>query len=331
MINLKDIVITPDMLNQIAELDWFAGAWMEGYQSKLSQKDLQTMKDETRIKSIEAASSISGSIISENGIKGILNHDDNQTTLMLSEKWYVKGYDELLYLIYTNYKTIPLSENYVKKLNQVLFQFSDKYSKIGGEYKDPSVSEQMKELIDWTERTLRDRFFHPIIVIGVFAVHFWTINPFQDGNFRLLIAIIIWLMQQNNYIYMQYHSLETIIKENIRSFIRIIEDTKKTIQVGAPEYTHWLLFFTDILIQHKELINEIVAKQIKINRLKLSDTSYKILGAFTSEYSCLGMKMIIRRVGLKKDTVRKAVSILVKKGFLTKIGSTNHAIYYKNV
>ena len=331
MINLKDIVITPDMLNQIAELDWFAGAWMEGYQSKLPQKDLQTMKDETRINSIEVASYISGGTISDNGIKSILNHDKNKSTLVLSEEWRVKGYDELLYTICSNYKTIPLSENYLKKLNQILFQFSDQYSKNGGEYKDPSVNEQMKELIDWAERTLNDKFFHPIIVIGIFVVHFWSINPFKDGNFRLLMALIVLLMMQNNYVYMQYYSLEMIIKENIHYFLRIIEDAKKTIEIGAPEYTHWLLFFTDILIQHKDRINDIISKQIRINKLKLSDTSYKILGAFTSEHSCLGMKMIIRRVGLNKDTVRKAVRVLIKKGLLTKIGSTNHAIYYKNV
>ena len=93
-------------------------------------------------------------------------------------------------------------------------------------------------------------------------VHFWSINPFKDGNFRLLMALIVLLMTQNNYIYMQYYSLEMIIKENIHYFLRIIEDAKKTIEIGAPEYTHWLLFFTDILIQHKDRINDIISKQI---------------------------------------------------------------------
>ena len=59
----------------------------------------------------------------------------------------------------------------------------------------------MRELIQWTNDTFKDRFLHPIITIGVFIVHFLSIHPFTDGNGRMSRALTVLLMLRNNYGY----------------------------------------------------------------------------------------------------------------------------------
>ena len=43
----------------------------------------------------------------------------------------------------------------------------------------------MRELVEWTNDNFADSYLHPVIVIGVFVVHFLAIPPFTDGNGRL--------------------------------------------------------------------------------------------------------------------------------------------------
>ena len=331
MINVDDIVITPRILNRIAEIDWFTGAWTEGYQRKLTSDDFKAMRDIARIKSIMASVNIYGVKFSNKDIENILNNTEKKTSLMLAEEWCVKGYNELLDTIYGNYNNTPLSENYVKQFNQILFKYSTDTAATTGEYQNRSKVEQLKELLDWTNRTLNDGYFHPIITIGVFAAHFWTINPFVNGGDRLLIALIIYLLLKNGYTYIQYDSLETIIDEEKYYYDRAINETRYTIEYNNPDYDNWLDFFTKLLIQYKDRVKETIRRQLTLSENKLSTTSRKILEVFVNNYSYIGMGRIVRLTKLKEETVRKAVRLLVKKGVLTKRGSTNKATYCRNI
>ena len=72
----------------------------------------------------------------------------------------------------------------------------------------------MQELVDWTNKNLADRYYHPLIVIGIFVVNFLAIHPFQDGNGRLSRALTNLLLLKSGYVYVPYSSTESIIEDN---------------------------------------------------------------------------------------------------------------------
>ena len=128
-------------------------------------------------------------------LRPFFNHLDKRSFRSRDEE-EVAGYSELISTIFENYEEIPLSENYVKQLHQILLKFSSKDERHRGEYKIDSnrvaiydatghelgtifetaspfdTPHLMRSLIQWTNDTLADRFLHPILTIGIFIVHF---------------------------------------------------------------------------------------------------------------------------------------------------------------
>lgn len=249
----------------------------------------------------------------------------------MAEKEDVIAYDELLNTIYSDYQNIKLSENYIKRLNQILLKYTTDDSTTVGEYQNPKASKQLKELLDWTNRTFNDGFYHPIITIGVFIAHFWAISPFVSGNHRLSRALTSFLMLKYDYTYIQYGSWEVFFEDPDCYYESTLNTSKWRIENGNPDYERWLDLFTKTLLKQASDLREIVRTQIYSNELRLSTTQRTILNVFATTYTYLTMDWIVKHAKLNKDTVRKAVRTLVKKGYLTKKGSTNGATYSRNV
>ena len=234
MPRIKDITITPDTLNKIAEIDQFMGSWHVGALN-LTPAELKVMKRVATIESVGSSNRIEGNKMTDAEIEELFSNI-NKKSFSSRDEEEVAGYSDLINTIFENYEDIPLTENYIKQLHQILLKYSSKDERHRGEYKtdsnrvaayDASGNEigtifetatpfdtprLMRELIQWTNDTFNDRFLHPIITIGVFIVHFLSIHPFTDGNGRMSRALTILLMLKNNYGYMPYASMESIIE-----------------------------------------------------------------------------------------------------------------------
>ena len=186
----------------------------------------------------------------------------------------------------------------------------------------------MSDLIKWTNDTLADHFLHPIITIGVFVVHFLSIHPFTDGNGRLSRALTVLLMLRNNYTYMPYASMESVIEASKDAYYRALRGTQKTIWSDKVDYEPWLTFFVTALQKQKRTLEDKIKATQKEDSDKLSTTSQEILALFV-DGSQLGIATIVKKTGKNHETVRKAVQGLVKKGYLKKIGSTRGVMYTK--
>src|SRR5574344_2775893 len=108
----------------------------------------------------------------------------------------------------------------------------------------------MEELVHWTRKNLDDRFFHPLIVIGIFIVEFLAIHPFEDGNGRLSRALTCLLLMKAGYNYMPYSSTESIIEDNKEAYYRALRQTQITLNKN-PDYEPWLMFFLKTLQKQK--------------------------------------------------------------------------------
>ena len=262
----------------------------------------------------------------------------------------VAGYADLINTIFDNYQDIPLSENYIKQLHQILLRYSSKNERHRGEYKKDSnrvaafdadgheigsifetatpfdTPRLMRELVEWANDNFKDRYFHPIIVIGVFIVHFLAIHPFTDGNGRMSRALTAMLMLQQGYSYMPYASMESIVEASKEGYYRALRGTQKSIWTDQVDYEPWLSFFVTSLQKQKKVLEEKIKQVQKQESEKLSTTAKKILELYAEQPEWT-VADIANALDKNIETIKKSVQSLLRKGYLVKHGTTK-AVFY---
>ena len=346
MPNMSDIVITPDILRKIAEIDTFKGSWNSGG-IKIEPEQLKTMKRIATIESIGSSNRIEGNKLNDIDVETVFNNITKKSFQTRDEQ-EVAGYADLLATIFDSYQDIPLSENYIRQLHKILLSYSTKDERHRGEYKKDSnrvaafdadgneigtifetatpfdTPRLMQELVDWTNVNFNDGYFHPIITIGVFVVHFLSIHPFTDGNGRLSRALTTMLLLKNGYNYMPYASMESIIEANKEGYYRYLRATQKTIWTDKVNYEPWLTFFITSLQKQKRHLEEKITKVSVTTRYNKTEESIIALFDEKSSWSVLE---IAQELNKNNETIKKNVQNLVKKDILEKQGSTK-GVYY---
>jgi Fic family protein len=348
MINIKNIKITLQMLVQIAEIEAFKAAWT-GF-TRLRQEQLKTLRKFSTIESIGSSNRIEGNKLSDAEVEEVLSRI-NRKSFRSRDEEEVAGYAKIMDIIFDDYEVIPLSENYIKQLHQMLLQYVSKDERHRGEYKKLSNSvaaysadgkkigivfetatpfdtpRMMAELIDWTNRNLNDPFLHPLIVIGVFIVHFLAIHPFQDGNGRLSRSLTAMLLLKSGYEYIPYSSIESIVEASKEGYYRALRGTQKNIWGGKVDYEPWLSFFLTVLQKQKRQLENKV-KTMSKDDAKLGKNARAILNLFNDKREW-SIPEIAETLSININTVSKTVKTLVRDGYLIKNGITKGAWYEK--
>jgi len=345
---MQDIKITPQMLSMVAEIETFKGAWDASVQIRTEQ--LRALRKVSTIESVGSSNRIEGNRLSDAQVEKLLSRIDRASFKSRYEEEVV-GYAKLMDTIFDNYSVIPLSENYIKQLHQILLQHVGKDERHRGEYKkypnsivayDAGGKEigvifetaspfdtphLMEALVEWTRKNLGDPFLHPLIVIGVFVVRFLAIHPFQDGNGRLSWVLTALLLLKSGYSYIPYSSIESIIESSKEGCYRALRETQKNIWTEKADYEPWLSFFLTTLQKQKRHLESKIESMTK-DDTKLGKTARAILGLFDDkpEWSVAEIAKALR---LNVNTAAKTVKALVEGGYLAKHGSTKGAWYEK--
>ncbi len=347
MINVNNIVITPEMLTKIAEIDTFNASWVD-YGIKLKPEQLKSMKRIATIESIGSSNRIEGNKLADSQVEALFSHIKNKSFTTRDEQ-EVAGYADLLNTIFDNFNAIPLSENYIKQLHKTLLHYSDKDERHRGNYKTVSnmiadfgasgkeigtifetvtpfnTPMLMKELVELINDNFEDRYLHPIITIGLFIVHFLSIHPFTDGNGRLSRALTLLLMLKNGYTYIPYSPMEQVIEASKEGYYRALKGTQKTIWKDNVDYEPWLTFFITSLQKQKKYLEDKI-KEFKNKPVRLNPTAQKILSLFDKKQDWATAE-ISKELEMNIETVKKQLQNLVKQEVLIKNGSTKSAYY----
>jgi len=347
MPDIKNIVITPEILNKITELDAFKANWANGV-IKIRPEILRAMKRIATIESVGSSNRIEGNKMSDADIETLFN-GIKKTSFQSRDEEEVAGYADLIERIFSDFSVIPLNENYIKQLHKILLNHSTKDIEHRGEYKKTSnrvaafdangneigsifetatpfdTPRLMAELVDWTNLNLKEKYLHPIVVIGLFVVHFLSIHPFKDGNGRMSRALTIMLMLQNGYSYMPYASMESIIEASKGMYYRALHDTQKTIWTDNVDYVPWLDFFVTSLQKQKRHLESKI-ENADNDDTSLSRNALSILSAFETR-SDWSSGELSKHLGMNLDTVKKILRNLTESGHLIKHGNGRTTFY----
>ena len=347
MIRTDTIQITPEILNLIAQIDEFKGAWRA--LGMLAPDRLSALRRMATIESIGSSTRIEGSKLSDREVERLLSNLVIHSFETRDEQ-EVAGYAELMDLVFESWSNIPFNENHIKQLHQILLRHSEKDSRHRGQYKTNSNSvaafdengnqigivfetatpfntpRLMTELVTWVKDEREQKTLHPLLIIAIFVVVFLEIHPFQDGNGRLSRVLTTLLLLQAGYAYVPYSSLESVIELNKEAYYLAIRQTQGLIRTDTSDWQPWLVFFLRSLADQVRRLEKKVERE-KIVMTSLPEISLHIV-EFVREHGRITIGNAIKLTGISRNTLKVHFRNLVERGHLTQHGS-GRGVWYE--
>lgn len=347
MIRSDSIQITPEILSLIARIDEFKGAWRA--LGTLAPDRLSALRRVATIESIGSSTRIEGSKLSDREVERLLSNLQIKSFATRDEQ-EVAGYAELMDLIFNSWQDIPITENHIKQLHQILLRYSEKDTWHRGNYKTNSntvaafdengaqigivfqtatpfdTPRLMTELVAWIRQARESGHLHPLLVIALCVVVFLEIHPFQDGNGRLSRALTTLLLMQAGYAYVPYSSLESVIEQNKETYYLALRQTQGTIRSDAPNWQPWLVFFLRSLAEQVRRLEKKVERE-KLVLAPLPELSLRIV-EFAREHGRITIGEAIKLTGASRNTLKQHFRALVERGHLNLQGS-GRGVWYE--
>ena len=335
----KRIFMTPALVQKIARIDECKGAWKAGAQ--LNPYILDRLKKSVIITSTGASTRIEGVRMGDEEIAKFLSGITTKPPKNRDEE-EVAGYADLAGRIFDTYQKIKLTEGYILQFHTILLQFSKKDASHLGKYKTSDniviartddgeervlfrptqpylVKKEMDDVIEWTNKTLREGTIHPIIIICNFIFEFLAIHPFIDGNGRLSRALTNLLLLRAGYAYVPYVSLEEIIEKKQEAYYQSLRATQAKHKTKNEDITPWLHFMFDVLLEQSEKAQVVMKSEYP--EKTLSEKQIAVYEVFNAGEE-IGISDVITRLAgsIARSTIKQALARMVTLQMLEKIG-----------
>lgn len=178
---LEQLIVSPEMVQLISEIDQFKGSWQA--LRRMAPEQLKALQRVATIESVGSSTRIEGSKLSDHEVEKLLAGINTQSFRSRDEE-EVAGYAYVMEEVFSSYEYIPLTENYIKQLHAMLLKYSTKDARHRGEYKKfPNNVEafdaegkslgiifettspletirEMEALISWTQRAFKEDIIH---------------------------------------------------------------------------------------------------------------------------------------------------------------------------
>jgi Fic family protein len=345
MPRLDTILITPQLLALLSELDEFKGAWRA--LGTLAPDRLRALRRIATIESIGSSTRIEGSRLTDREVEHLLGRLDIKAFTTRDEQ-EVAGYAEVMETVFQSWADIRLTENHVRQLHRDLLRHSNKDERHRGEYKTLrndvgafdetgrmigvvfetatpfDTPRRMAELFAWLDEARSNAQWHPLLITAVFVVVFLEIHPFQDGNGRLSRILTTLLLLQAGYAYVPYSSLESVIESSKEAYYLALRQTQGTLGSDAPDWQPWLPYFLRALqVQKRRLAEKAEQERAAV---MLTDLAMKILD-YARAHGRVTTRDMVRAHGASPNTLKSTFGALVEKGLLARHGGGRSTWY----
>ena len=322
--------VSAEIITKIAKIDELKGRWITG--AKLGPQVLNRLKRSVLITSTGASTRIEGAMLSDKDVEKVMRGIDIQK-FTDRDKQEVKGYFELLQNIFNSWQGIKFSESAIKHFHKELLKYSEKDQGHKGDYKfgenkvvaydnngkeigvvfEPTLPhltpKEMLELVESTDVLLKEKKYHPLLVIANFLVEFLRIHPFQDGNGRISRVLTNLLLLKSGYLYMPYISHEKLVEDNKPDYYIALRQGQKTFGSKKEDILPWLNFFLDMFLKQSELAIELLSKS-NVEKL-LSEKQLMILN-FINEVKETSIGEIVENTKISRPTAKQSLEVLLR-------------------
>ncbi|KKR31231.1 MAG: Filamentation induced by cAMP protein Fic [Candidatus Gottesmanbacteria bacterium GW2011_GWC2_39_8] len=330
--------ISSEIWKDIAAIDELKGRWSAG--ANLHPQVLTRLKRSVLITSTGSSTRIEGALLSDEDIEKLMRGISIEK-FKDRDVQEVKGYFELLQNIFDSWQNLTFSESSIKHFHKEMLKYVQKDIQHRGNYKTMEnkvhmidekgqsigvlfdttpvylTSIAMQELVEWTQKAMRERLYHPILTIGNFIVEFLQIHPFQDGNGRLSRILTNLLLLKEGYLYIPYISHEKLIEDNKPDYYLALRSSQKTFNYKSENIISWLQFFVKIILRQSQmavdlLTFETVEKILSPIQLRVWNYMQKVTEASPLE--------IAKNTSVARPTINQVLNKLLKLNKVERIG-----------
>jgi len=338
--------ISLEVLRIVASIDEFKGAW-RAFRS-IAPDRLNLLRKVATVESVGSSTRIEGVKLTDTEIERLLSGVGLKHFRSRDEQ-EVAGYADAMNLIFESYDDIPVTENHVKQLHQILLKHSTKDVRHRGEYKKmPNNVEafdadgktvgvifetatpfdtprKMSELVAWFNRESTANRHHPLILTAIFIVHFLAIHPFQDGNGRLSRALTTLFLLRAGYLYVPYSSLERIVEENKDRYYLALRRAQAKLYTDNAQLGDWIMFFLHSL---KKQVDVLAKKLEREKELQATPKLTQDILVASREQGRVTVRELQRLTGVSRNTIKVHLKRLVEKRLLTQEGKGKGTWYH---
>lgn len=337
--------VSNEVWSKIAKVEELKGRWTAG--TSLSPQFLSRLKRSVLITSTGASTRIEGAKLSDEEVEKLMRGIAIEKFTNRDEQ-EAQGYFELLQNILNSWPDLSLNESTIKHFHQELLKYSKMDTLHRGKYKSREnqvrmvdaqgrdkgilfettraylTPKEMSELVDWTRDALKEKKYHPLLIIGNFIVEFLNIHPFEDGNGRLSRILTNLLLLKEGYLYMPYISQEKLIEDNKPDYYLALRTSQKTFKTKSANITSWLNFFLEILLKQSQLaLNLITQEDIEVllspKQMAVWQYLHKVNEASPNE--------IAKHAQIARPTVNQVINKLLNLKKVERIGEGSSIRY----
>jgi len=334
------------IVSKIAKIDELKGQWVTG--ARLNPQVLGRLKRSVLITSTGASTRIEGARLSDEDIEKLMRGINIQK-FTNRDKQEAQGYYELLENVFNSWKNLKFNESLIKHFHGELLKHVNKDEKHRGNYKKEDnkvhmvddagksvgilfdtvpaylTPGQMHDLVEWTQNSLIESKYHPLLVIGNFLVEFLKIHPFTDGNGRLSRVLTNLLLLQAGYLYTPYVSHEKLVEDNKPDYYIALRRSQKTMSAENENISDWLDFFLDIILKQSQMAVKLLSKE---NIEKILSEKQLIVWRYIEKTKETNTGDITKNTKLARPTVKQTLDVLLRLKKIERMG-LGRSVRYK--
>src|SRR4030043_258923 len=230
----------------------------QGLFTKQSPQKLRVLRESAMIESAVSSNRIEGVTVDQTRIRTIVF---GKSILRDRDEEEVRGYRDALKLIHEQGKNLPVSEEtilnfhrlcrgdiwdagkYKEKDGDIIERYADGRERVRFKtveaVKTPAF---MRELTDLWDRSLLEKWVHPLIAMAAFNLDFLCIHPFRDGNGRVSRLLLLLQCYHLGYEVGRYISLERLIEQNKERYYETLEQSSEGWHEGKHDPWPYLNF-----------------------------------------------------------------------------------------
>jgi len=306
---------------------------------------LKAMLEVAKIQSTGASNRIEGIYTSEARLTELVRDKAEPRNRNEQE---IAGYREVLNTIHESYEYIVPRSSVILQLHRDLYSYNP--SSMGGRYKSAdnlieevdnlgqrrirfkplpayATPEAMNNLCNTFLQSLDEGKVDPLLSISMFILDFLCIHPFSDGNGRISRLLTLLLLYREGYIVGKYISFEMIVEKTKEAYYDALAQSSQCWHEEMNSYEPFVKYYLGIVLNvYKEFESRV--EYIRTKGVTKADRIRNIFAGRLGKITKAELSVLCPDISV--TTIEKALSDLLKEGYILKVGAGRTTAYIRN-
>ena len=335
-------LLQPDLVALLAQIHEYKGEQALFVEAKADT--LTQLLEVAKIQSTEASNKIEGIYTSDERLKKIVR--DKTMPKTRSEK-EIAGYRDVLNTIHQNYDYIPIKPSIFLQLHRDLYKFT---GNAGGSFKssDNVIAQEDEQgnktirfqpvpawetpayidaICDSFQDACKDSQCDPLILIPMFILDFLCIHPFNDGNGRMSRLLTLLLLDRAGYIVGMYISIEKLIEQTKETYYETLQESSYNWHEEENDDAPFVRYMLGVIVAaYRDFSSRV--QLLATSELSKPERVREIVRGSIGKMT--RAQIMEKCPDISRVTVERALTDMVKKGEILKIGGGRYTAYIWN-